>query len=99
MNITDYEKLYVNTDYIFDVVMWTDTDSVINSNGEKLSLKHIIATQISEHASIDIHVNVASNSETCDTYDIDIMELQNGEELKKCVLGFIEAHSSELQYA
>lgn len=97
-NDTDFDKLFINTNYIFDVIFWVETEWINDLQGNRLHLRNVVATQFKENEEISILLNVAEDEDSCNADQVPIEEFENGLEIKQQILEFLNKHMEEIKY-
>lgn len=95
---TNFDKLFINTNYVFDVIFWTDTEWINDIKGNKLHLRNVVATQYNENDNVSILLNVAENKDSCNAYQKSIECFENGSKIKQQILDFVKANIKEIKY-
>lgn len=97
-NDTEFDKLFIDTNYIFDVIFWVETEWINYLEGNKLHLRNVVATQFKEKEEIQILLNVAEDEASCNADQLPIEEFENGLEIKQQILEFLSEHIEEIKY-
>lgn len=95
---TIFEKLYINTNYVFDVMFTTETEWIKDINGNNLYLNYIVATKINNSTEVYIMLHVGKNEQDNMAYDENIRNFENSEEIKKEILNFLNKHINDISY-
>ena len=95
-NYLDFEKLYINTGYIFDVSIEVNTSKIIDRQGKEYLLNNIIATKRNKKSEIEILLNVTENES--EYYQIDVDQFKDSDILKTEIINYINDNINELSY-
>jgi len=89
---TNFDKLFINTEYVFDVIFWVETELVKDIKGTEYHLRNVVAVQKQENGPIEILLNVASDANACDPDQQPIENFENGLEIQQQILDFLKEH-------
>lgn len=95
---TNFDKLFINTEYVFDVIFWVETELVKDIKGTEYHLRNVVAVQKQENGPIEILLNVASDANACDPDQQPIENFENGLEIQQQILDFLKEHIVEIKY-
>lgn len=95
---TDFDKLFIDTSYVFDVMFWVETEWIKNTKGDEFYLKDIVATRTREDSGITMLLNVSKTEDDCESHQESIEQFENGLEIKQQILELLEENMSEIKY-
>ena len=94
----DFDKLYIDTDYIFDIIFWVDTEWIEDTKGNLVHLRNVIATQRDSNENIEIMLNIADDEDACDAHQENMDYFKNGKEIENQILDYVKKYIDEIKY-
>jgi len=95
---TNFDKLFINTSYVLDIIFWVETEWINDTKGNKLHLRNVVATQFKEDEEIQILLNVAEDEDSCDANQEPMEYFENGLDIRQQIVEFIKKHLEEIKY-
>lgn len=95
---TEFDKIFIDTSYVFDVIFWVNTEWIKDIKGQKHHLRNIVATQFNNNERIYISLNIANDEYDCQAHQEPTEFFENGSIIKQEILNFIKKHIDEIKY-
>lgn len=82
----DFDKLFIDTDYVYDVIFGTGTDWVTTKEGKTLYLAYALALQTEVNGEIQIYLHCGDNENSDNGGDMELEIFENADIMEREIL-------------